>query len=197
MKVKAALDRLVSAIKKTYPQYAMPETITGLPQEEIDQLYVSLPFASDELEELFAIYDFACVNLFPPYYLAAPDEMAATIDTQIVYYDEVEELMDRDRVGWVSSTHNVCKTDQSWRNKWIPLGTYQKDTIFLDMDPAEGGVAGQVVASHERKQTLELLGYSLAHWMERIANHLENEKPGKRYACSIESEIEAPEERPA
>ncbi|MFK7768236.1 MAG: SMI1/KNR4 family protein [Mariniblastus sp.] len=198
MKVKEALDRLVSAIKKSHPQHNLSDTITGLSPEEVDQIEVSMPFASRELLELFHLYDFSCCNLFSPLYLSPPSEMKEAIDAQIDFYEEVDDLLEGIRGGWRSSSHEACKLDQSWRDKWIPIGDSNGNSVFIDMDPSENGALGQVVTIQESAKHLEVLGYSLSHWMERIATKLENlNSKNSRYSCFMSEKIEAPTERPS
>ena len=61
-----------------------------------------------------------------------------------------------------------CKLDKSWRDGWTPIGNLHVDLIFLDTDSAGNGIRGKVVLLSTDWWQPEVLGYSIAHWLERI-----------------------------
>ena len=151
-----------------------------------------MPSAPEQLFELFEHFDFECVNLFSPLCLLAPAVMQDRVAAQIEFYADVDSMLDEAWSGWADSTHRCCRLDLSWRTKWVPLGDFNGDTMFIDMDPADAGVAGQVVLAQEDGKFLGVVGYSIAHWLNRIAENVENGETAGDYSIFVYTKLPVP-----
>jgi cell wall assembly regulator SMI1 len=65
----------------------------------------------------------------------------------------------------------------AWHDAWLPVAVSAADPrtmIFMDLDPAPGGTRGQLVRHVVDMDTLPIVAGSVAEWVERIANAMEN-----------------------
>ena len=191
MNVKDSLDRLTTAIRKHYPERKLSPVVPMAPAE-LARLEKQLPMAPRQLFELFELYDFRRPNIFSSFTPISPSDMQDSIDGQIGFYEEyIGPLADN---PWTSCNGDYCKLNMAWRKKWIPLGLdFGGDMFFIDMDPAEGGIAGQIVSTNEDGWYLTVHAYSLAHWMGRIAENIENGRTRSGgYSCKVYGELPNP-----
>ena len=184
MSVSKSLDRLVVAIRKHHPEVKMPEQLTGIGGAELKQIRAELPDAPDQLFELLQRFDFECAALFD-LDVHAPIEFSKNVQRQLKFYEEADGMLEGNLSGWTSSSHGCCKLDRSWREGWIPFGSSNGDSMFIDMDPADKGIAGQIVAVHEDGKYLTVKGYSLAHWLERVAENVESGNTSDSFGYTI------------
>ena len=193
MNVPDSFRRLIDAIRKHHPDFPLPEKIDGVSPSDLKSILANMPGAPEQLFELFEQFDFECVNLFRPLYLLAPAVMQNKVAAQIEFYADVDSMLEEAWSGWAGSTHRCCRLDLSWRTEWIPIGDFNGDTVFIDMDPAEAGVAGQVVSVQEDGKFLEVFGYSIAHWLNRIAENIENGETAGDYSVFVYTKLPVPE----
>ncbi len=188
MSVHDAIARLEVATKKHHPNIKLG--IDGISQTEIDELRKSIPHAPEQLFDLFEHYDFASHQLLYPLDPLRADQMKPQI--QIDYF---EDMVGGEVDGWTPDKLRCCKADKLWREKWIPIGKINGDPWFIDMDPTENGVPGQIVSVTTDGFGLAVKAYSLAHLLDRMAEKFENgESYQGEYSLFDNQELPPPRE---
>lgn len=139
---------------------------SSVPKAEIDKARKLVGDAPKQLFELIEICDYSTSGFF--------NEIEPVSVLQIPRYRKQEGWTQRNDAGptfdgWNCDTYGCCKLDQPWRDGWIPIGNIHGHTIFIDMDPTERGIRGQVVELSIDWWQPNVLGYSIAHWLERAA----------------------------
>lgn len=72
--------------------------------------------------------------------------------------------------GYDCEPNGPIKGDEWWRLGWIPFcGDGGGDHLCVDLDPAEGGTAGQVISMWHDMPNRDLTGTSLTDFIEIIA----------------------------
>ncbi len=170
MSVRQAYDHLEKTIKKYDPKFdwnaspASPETIARLRKE--------LPDAPRQFFELLEICDYTACGLFSPIDLTPLHKLKDGTQVQMdFFYGNGFQ-----HEGWVPDKYGICKSEKHWRKGWIPLGDFNGDPIFIDMDPSETGIPGQIVSIQTDGWYLDPQAYSIAHWLYRIAEKVEKDK---------------------
>ena len=186
MSVHDAIARLKAATEKHHPDVKLE--LKGLSPARIKQLRKSMPDAPEQLFQLMEHFDFASHQLLDPLTPLPPEEMRAQI--QIDYWkDVIGGTLD----GWSPDKQLCCKSDQLWRKKWIPIGEMNGEPWFIDMDPAENGIPGQIVSTTTDGFGLSIEAYSLAHLIDRMAEKFElGESPHDEYVIFDYRELPPP-----
>ena len=154
-----------------------PELIwdVGPPSKnEMEKLRQGFQKAPEQFFELLTIFDYTNTEFFSYINPIALDDLANACGKQFDFYAEFAPVDDGDE-GWIADQHNCCRTDKRWRDDWLPFAEIDGDPIFLDMNPLENGIPGQVVSAHSDGWSLVIQGYSIAHWLNRIAENIELE----------------------
>ena len=173
-RLKDSLNDLLRTLKEQHPDWDVPTTLTGLGEEAILDIRSALPVVPNELLELLGLYDFNCCCLFPFSETFSPIEYAMRIDALVQFYNDSNSIFQDSFQGWTSSTLESCKLDRSWRRNWIPIGEFNGDHMFVDMDPSDRGVLGQIVETHEDGKYLSVIASSFSHLLDRIATNVKN-----------------------
>jgi cell wall assembly regulator SMI1 len=63
-----------------------------------------------------------------------------------------------------------------WTPLWIPLTENSGDHVFLDLDPAPGGIRGQIIDFGRAEGPRRLLGQSWSEWPANLADQLDRGK---------------------
>ena len=72
--------------------------------------------------------------------------------------------------------------DVAWSARWVPVASLgSSDVVCVDLDPAEGGAAGQVIVRW-KSGAREILAAGFGEWLGRLADDLE----AGRYAVDAE-----------
>lgn len=72
--------------------------------------------------------------------------------------------------GYDCEPNGPIKGDEWWRLGWIPFcGDGGGNHLCVDLDPAEGGTAGQVISMWHDMPNRDLIGISLTDFIEIIA----------------------------
>lgn len=103
---------------------------------------------------------------FLGHYLASPRETALAWRARIRMSRNVGAPLFLESIGPVR--------ESPMRPGWIPFGLNDNvSTLVLDLDPAEGGVVGQIVRMSEYDNKREVVAPSLAYLLGRVADELE------------------------
>jgi cell wall assembly regulator SMI1 len=71
----------------------------------------------------------------------------------------------------------AVRNDAHWRPGWLPIMDADGDKLALDLDPAPGGTAGQVIAwSNTGGRPLRVLSPSFAIWLACLAERLDKRR---------------------
>jgi cell wall assembly regulator SMI1 len=64
--------------------------------------------------------------------------------------------------------------DVWWNSKWIPI-TYndQGDHLCIDLDPEEGGIAGQVIDWWHERGATHVVATNVAEWLGLVVSDLQ------------------------
>jgi cell wall assembly regulator SMI1 len=87
-----------------------------------------------------------------------------------MFRTEQDELPDRARRHPRQVRHAL------WRSGWIPFATFENDTICVDLDPTDRGIAGQVIERPNVCDTFKLLAPSIEDALARFAHELDQGK---------------------
>ena len=170
MSVRDAFDHLEMTIKKYDPTFK-PNT-KPTPPEQIAQLRKELPDAPEQFFELLKFCDYTKCNLFDPIDVMALDDLKNASKAESDFFDS----LGLEHEGWYPDKHGCVKPENHWREKWIPIGDFNGDPVFIDMDPTKKGIPGQIVRIHTDGWSVGVEAYSIAHWLELMAVQIENDK---------------------
>ena len=173
-RLEDSLNGLLKILVEHHPEWDVANPLSGLKEETVSEIRTALPFVSNELPELLGLYDFKCCCLFPFFDAFAPSEYAVRIQSLIQFYTSANSIFQDAFQGWTSSTLDSCKLDRSWRTNWIPIGEFNGDHLFIDMDPSEHGIPGQIVETHEDGKYLAVIASSISHLLDRVASNVKN-----------------------
>lgn len=167
MSVEAAVERLEKTIQLYEPEFKF--AAKPLSATQIAKLRGELPNAPEQFFELLAINDYRSSQLFSLWETIEYDELkAACKKTKETYLS----LSPND--GWYGGDKfECCQSDKIWRDEWIPIGYVNGNEVFIDMAPSKNGIRGQIVAVETDGWYMRVLGYSIAHWLHRIADQIE------------------------
>ncbi len=171
-----SLDLLLTAIEGRYPQWHIPRPLSGTSHTELEAARVALDVGEIELFEFLKLYDFDCCQLFPFIEQFRAVEMAAKRSSIFAMYDDANSTFEEAFTGWTSSTLESCKLDQSWRKSWIPIGQANANFVFVDLEPSNSGVVGQIVETSEDGRYLTVIASSFTHLLDRIRAVIENDE---------------------
>lgn len=192
MSVKESLDRLLAALREKHPELDL--NIQGLSPSEIDEIRKAVPEAHPQFFELLQYYDFTLSDVFFPIEFYQLKDTKQRIQHEIDSYESIGYGDSK----WIptQSSARCCRHDKMWREKWLPIGVFNGDTLFIDMDPAEDGVPGQIVSIQIDGWCLNVHGYSFAHWLNRIAENVEQGKTGPHdYLPFVYDKLPPPDEK--
>ena len=191
-RIEDSLSGLVNVLAEHHPDWFISTPLTGLSDKAVSEIRSALPVGSNELMEFLSLYDFKCCDLFPFFDSFPPDEFAKKITALVQFYNDANSVFQESFEGWTSSTLESCKLDSSWRQNWIPIGENNGDYVFVDMDPSELGVPGQIVESHEDGKYLSVIASSFSHLLDRITEKVkEGETQDSGYDDLFLDRIEA------
>jgi cell wall assembly regulator SMI1 len=102
------------------------------------------------------------------------EAIAPTYTQRLDIYKDIFPEAAFEQVEGVTSLKGPVKSHH-WNECWIPFQTLNGADIvtYLDLDPAEGGVVGQIIQQDMEGCHQEVVASSLSEWLER---HLENLK---------------------
>ena len=167
MSVKAAVERLETTIQKYEPEFKF--TAQPLPAAQIAKLKRELPDAPQQFFELLEISDYQSSKLFSIWETVPYDELKDASEKTQARYNSLGFGWE----GWHGTNSPCCQADKFWRDKWLPIGDVNGNEVFIDMDPTEDGIPGQIVIVQTDGWYMSLMGYSIAHWLHRIADQIE------------------------
>ncbi len=137
---------------------------------EIEKLRARLPVFPESLASYLAIF---CGDsrLLHPFWLMGAKGILAS-------YEILLSLNPGEYPTFIFEEPFPFRFDKFWREKWIPIAELNnEDFFFIDMDPGEGGVIGQIGLVQELE--LCLVADSLENWFsgvrEKIVPPLEGE----------------------
>lgn len=179
-----SFNRLLEALVKHHPEWPIAKPLIGLSDESLKTVKAVGEVCPTGLVDFLRLYDFKCCQLFPFFDAWRPVEYEARIAEIIEHFKEANSFFEGSFIGWTSSTLESCKLDQDWRKSWIPIGWNNADYVFVDMDPADSGVAGQIVTTNIDGKYLSVIASSFTHLLDRVSEIVEEgqlEEPDYRY----------------
>lgn len=166
MSVKDAIERLETTIQKYEPGFQFKTQ--PLPADQIAKLKRELPDAPSQYFELLEIMDYETARLFPLWPPIAYGELKDASKKAEDFH-----VANSTTEGWRPDKFGCCKPDKIWRKKWLPIVYVNGNEVFIDMDPSENGIPGQIAIVEEDGWYIKILGYSIAHWLHRMADQVE------------------------
>jgi len=166
-----SLNRLLKALVKHHPEWPVAKPLIGLSDDDSETVKSIGDVCPTGLVDFLKLYDFKCCQLFPFFDAWCPTEYAAKI-AEII--EDFSFAFEDGFVGWTSSTLESCKLDQDWRTTWIPIGWNNADYVFVDMEPADSGVVGQIVEAQMDGKYLSVIASSFTHLLDRVSEIVED-----------------------
>ena len=149
MSVKDAIERLESTIQKYEPEFKFKTQ--PLPADQIAKLKRELHDAPRQYFELLEIMDYESARLFPLWRPVAYEELKDASKKAEDFH-----VANSTTEGWRPDKFGCCKSDKIWRKKWLPIVYVNGNEVFIDMDPSENGIPGQIAIVEE---TVGISGY--------------------------------------
>ena len=143
-------------------------------EKQLRQLRKELQTAPPQLFDLLGIFDYSDTKFFSYIDPISLKQLGSASKRQLDFYNEFAPLNDGED-GWMPDQYNCCQTDKRWRLDWLPFAEIDGDPIFFDMAPSKYGILGQVVRADSDGWGLDIQGYSIAHWIKRIAENIQSE----------------------
>jgi cell wall assembly regulator SMI1 len=169
-----------------------PKSIQGASPDVLTQLKSALPDLPDELFDFYAVYqeDPNEYELLNPYVLYEPATLASHLKSAITMGKDVEDTLALNRLPGSGLAYGTpddsVRTDSRWQKKWIPIGWFNAEELFVDLNPKPSGRIGQIVGLEPDGGLMTVLGWSMTHFLNRIADALDpNAKEFRLYRVHL------------